>query len=218
MLLMSINQQMNGNRLTQIISLWRMVRGRAVFCRLIFFAYTYTWRNTEVISSKVGCHIVGKPVNKYLNVCRRFSFTRTFLVCPAKFTEYLCYIGQLLIFKYFLTPMNLKQWFLNHIEPPYWTSQRILCVFPNFTVISSQLEVVDNFKYLGHLISSKSGDNNDIMHQMRLLFARTNVLLRKLNKCNTDVKFCLFKAFCVSFYGMATWHLYNATVMQRFEA
>jgi len=36
--------------------------------------------------------------------------------------------------------------------------------------------------------------------------------------CNTDVKLCLFKAYCMSFYGMDTWHLYNVTVMQRFEA
>jgi len=35
--------------------------------------------------------------------------------------------------------------------------------------MSSQLKVIDNFKYLGHLISSKSGDSSDIQHQMRLL-------------------------------------------------
>jgi len=79
-----------------------------------------------------------------------------------------------------------------------------LCLFPSFTLTSSQLKVVDNFKYLGHFISSKSGDNDDILHQMRLVFARTNVLLRKFNKCNTDVKLCLFKAYCMSSYGMAT--------------
>jgi len=78
--------------------------------------------------------------------------------------------------------------------------------------MSNQLKVVDNFKYLGYLISSKSGDNDDILHQMRLIFARTNVLLRRFKKCNTDVKLCLFKAYCVSLYDMATWHLYNVTV------
>jgi len=76
----------------------------------------------------------------------------------------------------------------------YRTSQRILCEFPSFTRISSHLKVVDNFKYLGHLISSNCGDNDDILHQRQLLFARKNVLLRKFRKCNTDVKVCLFKA------------------------
>jgi len=79
--------------------------------------------------------------------------------------------------------------------------------------MSSQLKVVDIFIYL---ISSKSGDNDDILHHIRILFARTP--LRKLNKCNTDVKLCLFKAYCISFYDMATWHLHNVTLMQRFEA
>jgi len=60
----------------------------------------------------------------------------------------------------------------------------ILCLFPSVTPMSSQLKVVDNFKYLGLLISSKSGDNTEILHQLWLIFARTNVLLRKFNKCN----------------------------------
>ena len=65
-----------------------------------------------------------------------------------------------------------------------------------FTVVSSQLKAVDSFKYLGHIVSAKSGDNDDFLHKMRLLlFARTNVLLRKFNKCNTDVKLCLFKTY-----------------------
>jgi len=72
------------------------------------------------------------------------------------------------------------------IFEPCRTAQRILCFFPSFTLISSQLKVVDNFKYLGHLISSKSGDDDDILHQMQQLFARTNVLSRKFIKCNTE--------------------------------
>jgi len=104
------------------------------------------------------------------------------------------------------------------IFEPYRTSQRILGLFHSFTLMSSQFKAFDNFKYIGHLISSKSGDNGDILHQMRLLFAITNVLLSKFNKCNTDVKLCLFKAYCMSFYVMATWHLFHVTVMERFEA
>jgi len=68
---------------------------------------------------------------------------------------------------------------LTRIFEPYQTSELILCLFLSFTLMSSQLKVVDYFKYLGHLISSNSGDNDDILHQMRLLFARTNVFLSK---------------------------------------
>jgi len=48
------------------------------------------------------------------------------------------------------------------IGVPYRTSQRILCLFPSVIPVSSQLKVVDNIKYLGHLISSKSGDNDSV--------------------------------------------------------
>jgi len=102
------------------------------------------------------------------------------------------------------------------IFEPYQTSQRILCLFPSVTLTSNQLKVFDIFKYLGHLIASKSGDKDDMLHQIQLLFARTNVFLYEFNESNTDVKLCLFKA--MSFYGMATWHLYNVTIMQWFEA
>jgi len=125
-------------------------------------------------------------------------------------------LRQILIFTCFLRQINVIQWFLNQIEPEI--EQQMLCLFPNFTRTSSKLKVIDNLKYLGHLISSKSGDNDTIMHEMRLIFTRTNVLISKFNEYNTDVKLCLFKAYCMCFYGMATCHLYNVTVMQRFEA
>jgi len=105
--------------------------------------------------------------------CKRFSFTRTFLVCPAKFAEYLCRpVTDLHMF--FNTSKSQTMIF----EP---RSRFCACLFPSFTLMSTQLKVVDNVKYLGHLKSSKSGDNDDILHQTRLLFARTNVLLRKFS-------------------------------------
>jgi len=84
--------------------------------------------------------------------------------------------------------------------------------------MSCQLKVIDNFKYLGHLISSKSGDNDDIMHQNAATICQNKSVIKLIQKCNTDVKLFLFKAYCMSLYGMATWHLYNVPVMQRFEA
>jgi len=125
------------------------------------------------------------------------------------FAEYLSYRAVTDLRVFFNTSKSYTM-----IFEPYQTSQRILCMFPSFTLMSSQLKVVGDFKYLRHLISSKSGDNDDILHQMELLFARTNAFLRIFNESNTDVELCLF----ISFYGMATWHVYNVTVMQMFEA
>ena len=44
--------------------------------------------------------------------------------------------------------------------------QKLKCAFPNFSFVSSQLNVVDNLKYMWHLMSAKSDDDEDIMHPM----------------------------------------------------
>ena len=67
------------------------------------------------------------------------------------------------------------------------------------------------------MLSCVADDNADIMRQMSLPFARTNVL-RKLNKCSRNVKLCLFRAHCIQFYGASLWDRFNTTVMKRFEA
>jgi len=61
-------------------------------------------------------------------------------------------------------------------------------------------------------------DNVDILYQRGLLFARTSYLLRRLANCTVSVKVCLFKAYCIHFYGMALWKRYNATVLQKLHS
>ena len=43
-------------------------------------------------------------------------------------------------------------------------------------------------------------DKDDIMKQMRGLYARANSVLRKFVACSFEVKLRLFQAFCTSFY------------------
>jgi hypothetical protein len=101
---------------------------------------------------------------------------------------------------------------------PYKSAKRVFYVFPSFKVNESVLETVNSCKYLGHVISSVSDDNADIIRQMGLLYAKANVLIRRFNKCSRDVKLCLFRAHCTQFYGAALWERFNITVRQRFEA
>ncbi len=104
------------------------------------------------------------------------------------------------------------------IFTPYKAKWRVDYTFPAFELQGCKLSVVDKCKYLGHYISAEDDDNVDIMHQKGLLYARTNFLLRKFAKCSTEVKICLFKAFCINFYGMSLWNRYNATVFQALES
>ena len=80
---------------------------------------------------------------------------------------------------------------------PYKAAKRVLCTFTSFKLSGVELTAVENFKYLGHIISSLMSDNNqDIARQMRMLYARANVIIRKFSKCSREVKLCLFRAHC----------------------
>ena len=43
-------------------------------------------------------------------------------------------------------------------------------------------------KYLGIVFSASSQDDTDMLRQMRLLYAKSNKLLRMFNHCSIDVK------------------------------
>ena len=53
---------------------------------------------------------------------------------------------------------------------------------------------VDSVKYLGFTFSGAHKDDNDILRQMRTLYARSNKLLRIFHCCNTKVLLSLEEA------------------------
>jgi len=48
-------------------------------------------------------------------------------------------------------------------------------------------------------MSAADDDNPDIVCQMDLLYARTNMLIQNFSKCDINVKFCLFELTAHSF-------------------
>ena len=92
---------------------------------------------------------------------------------------------------------------------PHETARRVLSTFPNFTLSGVPLNVVDSCKYLGHIISSVNDDNQDIARQMRLLYARANMLIRKFSKSSRDVKLCLFRAYLWSPYVIGRPYIFS---------
>ena len=60
---------------------------------------------------------------------------------------------------------------------------------------SNALDYVSNFKYLGHIIDNKLNDELDMKSKERMLYGRSNVLIRKFYFCSAFVKhkivFCL---------------------------
>ena len=84
------------------------------------------------------------------------------------------------------------------IYKPYKTARHVTYSFPNFMLNGVVLNIADRCKYLGH-ISSAEDDNPGIIRQMGLLYARTNMLIRKFGKCDINVKRVSFELTAHSF-------------------
>ena len=64
---------------------------------------------------------------------------------------------------------------------------------PQFVLDGSTLTYTDVTKYLGCFISNKLTDDCEINHQVRNVYFRGNILIKKFRHCTVDVKikFCL---------------------------
>ena len=83
------------------------------------------------------------------------------------------------------------------------TARLVRDVFPPLKIGLCDIQFVLNFKYLGHMINNRMTDDDDINHEVRNLFVRTNILLRHYSKCSYAVKLLLFKSYCMRMYDTA---------------
>ena len=81
---------------------------------------------------------------------------------------------------------------------PKRRSQIVSMSFPPLTLCNFCVKYVVTFKYLGHIIFSDRKDNYDIQREVRNMFMRTNLLLRRFTKCSYAVKLVLFLGHIVS--------------------
>jgi len=73
------------------------------------------------------------------------------------------------------------------------------------------LENLESFKYLGHIINTEQHADDDIQREMRKLFIRANILIRRFNKCSLSVKLELFRSYCLVMYDSALWKRYSVS-------
>ena len=101
---------------------------------------------------------------------------------------------------------------------PKRTSMIIDSSFPNFTLNGVALQFVTEFKYLGHILNNDFSDDSDIKREIRNLFLRTNILIRRYNKCSVNVKIMLFKAYCSCLYDAGIWRHFTITVFNKIKS
>ena len=80
---------------------------------------------------------------------------------------------------------------------------------PTFYMNNEKLDYTDSIKYLGFTFSSDKKDDNDMLRQMRILYTKSNRLLRLFHCCSIDVKLALFRSYCTCFYCPFLWTLFT---------
>lgn len=116
-----------------------------------------------------------KGLQQLLNVCSAFAQTHNIVFNTKK--------SQCLIVSSKRPPINRPAFYLNSVVLPH----------------------VESYKYLGYIINSSLTDDADIKRQMRSLYARANMLVRRFYTASVRTKCMLFNAFCTSLYGCQLW-------------
>ena len=62
---------------------------------------------------------------------------------------------------------------------PSCESKSIAAEFPAFLLNGNALQFVKEFRYLGHMINNNFSDDDDIKREIRNIFMRTNILIRR---------------------------------------
>ena len=81
-----------------------------------------------------------------------------------------------------------------------------------FSIGGQQLECVDSYCHLGHIISSSFDDSDDILNRRNHFIGQANSLFCFFNKMDLLVKIKLFKSYCSSIYGCEIWSLVSHNV------
>ena len=94
-------------------------------------------------------------------------------------------------------------------------SYKLSC--PLLYMDSQVLKYADSVKYLDFTFSSDQKDDNDILRQLRMLYTKSNRVLRLFHHCSVDVKLLLYYfaatilVFVVHSYG----HITKNLIMER---
>ena len=95
---------------------------------------------------------------------------------------------------------------------------RVSDSFPPFNLAGSRLSYVSVFKYLGQLINNELGDDDDINKELKCIFTRTNILIRRFAWCSRAVKLRVFRSYCLCFYNIALWKNVKMSVLNRLKS
>ena len=173
------------------------VRQGGILSPKLFALYMNSLTN-KLIDCKTGCYIDMQCINYvlYADDIYLMAPTATAMQCMLD----ICYnygLDNDVLF-------NPLKWVCMLFKPKGYELYR-----PNIMIGTEVLEYVDNTKYLGIIFCETMKDDKDMIRQIRLLYAKSNKLLRIFSHCTTDVKLVLFDSYCTSLYCPFLWTDYT---------
>ena len=94
-------------------------------------------------------------------------------------------------------------------------SYKLSC--PRLYMDNQLLKYTVDIKYLGFTFSSGQKDDKDLLRQLRLLYTKSNRLLRLFYHCSTDVKIALFRSYCTCFSCPFLWTHYKKSTHNKLK-
>jgi len=85
----------------------------------------------------------------------------------------------------------------------------------NIYLGNSRIAYVEEFSYLGHIITCDLTDDAEMERERRSLATRGNLIMHKFHFCNDDVKRILIKCYCYNLYGCSLWSKHRKATMNR---
>ena len=88
---------------------------------------------------------------------------------------------------------------------------------PSLHINHLPISYTDSIKYLGYIFTSDNSDDAEMLRQMRLLYCRSNRLIRMFHKCSQNVLIELCRSFCTTFYCPYFWTQHKQLLFLSFE-
>ena len=141
-----------------------------------------------ILSSKVGCNIGGLFVNI-------LAYADDVVLLAPSWSALQLLINMLADCALTIDMLCNTDKTVCMISPPKDKRKVVMSVFPCFKMNNLDLKYVDEFKYLGYIISHNKRDDNDVLREVRAMFTRTNILARRFGSCSIPVKTVLFRSY-----------------------
>jgi len=198
------------NRTSDSFRVSNGTRQGSILSPFLFARYIRDLLNA-LLSERVGCHIDGRVINVLAYA------DDLVLLAPSWYA--MQHLLDVLEAQSHVVNMSCNvQKTVCMVVRPKRHDRIVASEFPLLSIGVNSIQFVSEFKYLGHVINSCMSDDDDINREVRSMFTRTNVLIRRFGNCSVSVKLSLFRTYCLNLYDTGLWHTYLKGSMQKLRS